>query len=320
MKRIGLMFLSILLCAPCVAWSDTNELLERKAQLERDLSTSMFHGIKDLDEFFSKELAIIEERVKEENPKLVESVKNYSDDIKVIKYNNWYAEQVFNEYRDFFLWRLRERSQESGREIKSYFNPSLSVDFQSEYWLDRGELDTEKCNWGTYRAKDNTREEVEKELADMREHVCLFPDGFEEHAVYLREEDFSDDSTWDSFVEKKIWAIDDSIKDGWHVKFDVLLTGEWDLGDDTNLSRIVRLVIGYDLYDYKEYHNYRNQEHQDIKDGMFSYMLRDKKKCETLGDCRYIVGIEDPSKWKSSISPGWSFKQIQTNHETFISK
>jgi len=106
MKRIGLMFLSILLCAPCVAWSDTNELLERKAQLERDLSTSMFHGIKDLDEFFSKELAIIEERVKEENPKLVESVKNYSDDIKVIKYNNWYAEQVFNEYRDFFLGGL----------------------------------------------------------------------------------------------------------------------------------------------------------------------------------------------------------------------
>jgi len=307
MKRIGILFLSFILCMPVVARGEVVSLIDGKEDADRISNMPIFQGVNDISDFFEQELEIIEERVRLDNPDLVEAVKTDNDNVKIIKYNNWYAQKIFYKYRDLFMARLNEQSQKSGRKIKSSFYPDLALDYQYEYWLDEGELDTDKCSGNaTYKAKNTSREEVEKELDSWREHVCLYPDGFEEHRIQLRDEDMNEYSYLDR--AKMLSVYDDFAADGIRLEFDINLfysQSQRNCNDPSvDCIQILHFDVAYDIYSYQEYHDYRNQNAQDIKDGMFSFIPKERRKCDTLYNCP-LVGIEDVTKWKSSILPTW---------------
>ena len=80
---------------------------------------SSFKYLQEYREIIRQQLPIIEERMKQIDPDLVESYKDYTDVQKVVKYNNYLAEKTFNDYKDFFMWLMEQKSTESGREIKN---------------------------------------------------------------------------------------------------------------------------------------------------------------------------------------------------------
>lgn len=262
--------------------------------------------IQNHKDFFNQELSIIEERIKKTNPELVESVKNDSDEIKIIKYNNWLAKNTFDDFRDFFVWKLEKQSETSGRKVRTAIN--LLGPNSQEYWLDRGVLDEEKCNGGTYVAKNNSRHQINKELRDMRRYTCLYPDGFEEFSIeYINNEQDA----------SLIVAIDDKIK-GLHTEYYLFLNNDMYVDQNTNYESATQSIIfsvESAVYDYTEYHNWRNQGRQDIKDGMYSYVPRKKQKCNTLG-C-ITKEVKDIEKWKSAKLPG--YKVEGKTHDMFIS-
>ena len=299
----------IFLLVVCTMFTDVNAWAGQD-----NVDDSVFNGIYDFETFFSSELQIIEERVRQDNPELVESMKDADNDIKLIKYNNWYAQKVFDQYRNLFLWKLDEDSKKTGRSIKSRFIADAVVDYQYEYWLDRGKLDTKKCNGGTYQPKDTSEQEINKLLVDERKHTCFYPDGFEEHAVFIKDEGDMNNIRSDT-IYKSLSIIDDYKEDGKRIEIDINLNGSWDWDrtnqlDDTH--GLLSFSVAYDIYDYDEYHNYRNQEQQDIKNGMWSYLTKEdrQKDCTRLWDECPVMGIKNPDKWKSSISPSWYTKSV----------
>ena len=250
--------------------------------------------VQDYKVFSQQQLSVIEGRMKQINPELVDSVKNDSDEIKFIKYNNWMAKKFFDDYLDFFVWKIEQKSKETGREVKTEIN-MLGAN-SKDYWLDRGILDTEKCYEAGYLPKNNSRREVNKFLREQRRHICLYPDGFEEFSIeYINnEEDAS-----------LIVAIDDKI-DGTHTTYSVFLNNDMTVNSSKN-HEIAELAIIFSVeafvQNYNEYHNWRNQEKQDIKDGKVQYVPKKKQKCDSFGGC-IIMEIKDIEKWKSSRSPG----------------
>jgi len=266
MKRIGLMFLSVLLCAPCVAHADV------------DIEQNVFAGVHDLAEFVNQELQIVEEKMKEFNPRLVESVANDSDVVKIIKYNNWMAEHIFEEYRDFFLWDLRQQSEKTGREIKYEFNPDPRSSFQQRYWLDRGIMETDQCNGhSSYTPKGVDCIEWNKVNQSEREHTCLYPDGFEEYEIWINEtsytlSDENNDYLMNSGckgcdVVKHFLVAQDNAKENIRTKYSVSLSGNSSV-DENAMTRFSLYVFETEI-DYDRYHDWRNREQQDIIDGKY---------------------------------------------------
>lgn len=305
MKRIGILFLSIILYMPIVARGDV---------VTED---SVFAGLHELEAFVSQELEIIEEKMKELNPRLVESAANDSDMVKIIKYNNWMAEYIFDEYRDFFVWDLRQQSEKTGRKIRSSFDPDPSIDYSARYWLDNGIMETEQCNGGQYRMKGDTCFEWHELFQDEREHTCLYPDGFEEYTVNINEMDSLSDSNnsyWSKArcegcdVVKKIAVFQDNAHDNVRRKYDVKLTGSSEIGGKGDQMTRLHLWVSETIIDYSKYQDWRNRTQQDIIDGKYTdgMICEPSPKSECIdrgyedGSCVHVHNGPDWKKWKSN--------------------
>ena len=266
---------------------------------------STFGYLQEYSEIMKQQLPIIEERMKQIDPDLVESYKDYTDVQKVVKYNNYLAEKTFNDYKDFFMWLMEQKSAESGRAIK---NEIYENGREVYYWLDEGIMDSEQCNGHKlYKNKNNGRYEVNKMLRDERKHTCLYPDGFEEYKI----------TTQDFGSPYLSVSIDDHLTNI-RAEYEVSLTIESDSDDPNNISNSVFLDVFKSVYNYQEWHQWRNQLNQDIKDGMYQYVPKKKQDCNPAFGCK-IIEIKDIEKWKSSKIPGAKIRGMTSDRDLFYS-
>lgn len=289
------MLLLILLAIPEMSFADGFE------DVAKDPA---FAYLQEYKRIINQQLPIIEERMKNINPELVESVKNESDETKIIKYNNYLAEKTFDIYKESFLNDMEQQGKKTGREIKTadYSNGNLYK------WLDAGKMDQEKCNGGTYIPKRNSRYEINKMLRDQRKHTCLYPNGFKEYSIEI---DDSADNTKNSLSREKSMVVCEDLPDeGIRIEYSVFLQQDSNIEDKKTYyssEQSIIFSVDYTIYDYIEYHKWRNQDRQDIKDGMLEYIPKAKQMCRSESTC-VSVRVKDVEKWKSSRLPKMSIK------------
>lgn len=262
MKRL----FAILLCLPAVCLG--SEYDDKYNKLKND---STFSPLMAYEELVKHSLPVIEERVRNIDSELVESAKNDTDEQKIVKYNNRLAQKVFDDYKKRFLSDLEQKSKQTARKIKEEKNPFS--DNGTHTWLDRGMLDTEQCNGGTYTAKNDSEKEIEKARRDTMGHTCLYPDGFETYEMY-----FADDESMPGlYVE-----MDDKSKNVTEVYFvDLYRTVNADNPNDVGYH--LMLDVSNLTYNYTENHIFRNAIQQDIKDGYMNEPIQCQgQKCDEL--------------------------------------
>ena len=270
---------------------------------------STFRYLQEYSEIMKQQLPIIEERMKQIDSDLVESYKDYTDVQKVVKYNNYLAEKTFNDYKTRFMNELYSKLRPV--HTKSFTGKEKSLNYEHHYWLDDPVMDTEQCNGGTYKAKDYSREEVEKELKDQREHTCLYPDNYEEFYILLQNSGDDKNSTDGLYVRK------DSIQDNTHTSYSVVLNKNTLDENPDFIENVLDLVVSVQTTTYMENHIERNNWQQDIKEGMRTY--KEDGYCRN-GACRFTE-IKDMSKWRSgNYSADYKVQEIATGNSLHYEK
>ena len=275
----------------------------------------VFSGVQEYDNIMKQSLPIIEARISSlandplgTGAKLVQSSKDDTVFQKIVKYNNYLAEKTFNEYKDRFIADLYIHGQETNRAVrtKNYGDGSnLNLTKEIFIWLDAGIMDSDQCNGGTYKAKDYSREEVEKQLKDQRDHTCLYPDGFEDYTLVIENAGANHNNT------KILLLSIDSVANNTHKTYKISLNKESYLDDSKNQTSAFYLDISSQETTYYEHQTERNNWQQDIKDGMREY--KEDGYCLD-GRCQFTE-IKDMSKWRSgNWGPDYKIKELATGH------
>lgn len=287
MKRI-FVFLILMITTTCFA--------NKYDDVKQD---STFEMLQEYTNLMKQQLPIIEERMKKIDPEFVESLQSDTDIQKVVKYNNYLAEKTFNDYKDFFVWLMEQKSLETGREIKQQIYGNGKETF---YWLDEGIMDSEQCKGHVvYRNKNNGRYEVTKMLRDERKHTCLYPDNFEEYKMVYQD-----------FGSPYLNVSIDDMSTNIRAEYVVSLTIKTSSNNPDNISNFVDIDVSKFIYDYQDFHTWRNQVQQDIKDGMYQYVPKKKQNCNSTFGCQ-IIEAKDLAKWKSSKLPATKITGISSN-------
>ena len=274
MKRIFAFLL--LLFAPTFVWAD----------MVSNYDKNIFTKSQDVESILDAQLPIIEERMKH----IFSDINEFKhilvkEDIytqrKLIKYNNLLAEKIFNEYEEFFLWKMKQKSKETGREIKE------SVGYDTIYWLDAGIMDSEQCNGGTYERNNNSKKEQAKYFEDLQKHTCLYPEGFEEFAIKLIEYDGE---------HELVVFIDDVLSNIRNV-YTIALKVDDNIDNSAIEENTLFFTSFKQTYDYHDYHRYRNEEQSSIINGKIFDEPLPKSKIED-----YSFGMDNSYiSWKASL-------------------
>ena len=279
------------------------------SQEKSDVLNTMIGYSGNYEEFMKHESKLIEDyflnKIEPEYGNMVDNFNAimHSDMDKIILYNNLMVEILFAEYKSFFLWRLEQKSKETGRQIKQkeFINEKgLSERF---FWLDRGVMDSEECNGGIYKAKNRNRRQLKKELADERNHTCLYPNGFEEYEISIQQHGDT----------HKIRVSEDNKSESKHFDWDIDV-GYTDHGDKSFGDNIRYMNIYEIIYDYDEYYKEQNLYNQDAKDGMWEPVPRKQHGCKRLnkGGMCHLFEIKDMSKWDSSdFGPSYQITGVE---------
>lgn len=248
--------------------------------------------VNDFDRLSVQLLPVIEKRIKQISPDVVISAKDDSNEVKLVKYNNYLAQKVLSDYAKIFENYLTEKGKETGRKL--HLRTSGKKNY---FWLDRGDLDTDKCKV-TYTPKDYSDAEIEKYRRDEKEHTCFYPHDFEGYSVEVNYND--------TLSSLKV-NIDDRANNT-HEVYNISLSKSDKLNGLSHIS--VRLFTH--IYDYNEYYKYLNQIRQDLKDGLDNPVL------EYPGDDKYderLTQQETVDVWTKPLSEIKSSQMIPQKHE-----
>ncbi len=207
----------------------------------------------------------------------------------------FFAERVLMSYWDDVLVQLNDMSVKTGRQVKSETVEGDNTIFY-HYWLDRGKLDAPEC-----------------ETDYRRRHACVYPDGFEEFELTVKEAKTSDPKRWglslDVWRDKREQNKTNFISYSVNMNEKSLNTGVKDMHGVWGAV----YIAGHE-YDYDKHFANRNYRVNDIRNGM---MLR-VSKSELGGKGKVPLGVEgweiDTSKvWKSQdMPPSAEFVEVIT--------
>lgn len=134
----------------------------------------------------------IENKILSINPQLVEQNADKSTNEKLIVYRSYLARASFDWYKEYFINKLKERSRQTGRQIKSEEGEHTIY-----LYLDNGRLDLPEC-----------------QLEDWQ--ICPYPDKHED--FYVTIEDFE--------TYGEISLIEDDVARNIHQSFMVILSDD----------------------------------------------------------------------------------------------
>ncbi len=188
---------------------------------------------------------------------------------------SFYAEKVQLDYLDDVLVQMREKSEQTGRQLKQNVL-EYPTWIEHNYWLDRGEMDSENC------------------VMDVsKRQACDYPDGYEEFHVIFRESIPKTGDTLNWFNSLVVFRDDRLGNKANNISFDI--NSQIHVGDDIADSTTGVNIVGQEER-YDESRKNKNDFASDVREGMFI------KGKETKG-----LGVEmfemDTSKvWKSQKS------------------
>lgn len=242
---------------------------------------------------------VLIEKVRAVNPNIIEKLEalGLPDERKMSLLRSYLAYESFNYYKNKFLSDLKKRSQETGREIKSddWWTEDKNFDIsENTYWLDRGELDTEKC-----RSDDGFT-------------LCQYPDGFEEFNVRIHET-VSVNMADDTYSTQELVLTKDVPSEDYSLRCSIVLDIQTNEGyaDAADVEFVENMYMAYlhvscSTKKYSEYHAWRNQEVLDVVAGKYDVVsVRKMPKGNPFG--KYIYDLrasQNPDEWKSNKLPG----------------
>ena len=166
------------------------------------LPIPVFADSKNVDNI--TEISVIEKKIADTNPNLVESMAQESDLVKLATYRSYLAKLNYLFYKNKYVLDFVDLSKYKKRTIKTYLNENI-VDVDASishipngvYWLDRGELDSEECrkkiNGVVYR-NGVMQDGFEEFLLSIDDNIIRFIyDDAEANARYIVTMSFSDE-------------------------------------------------------------------------------------------------------------------------------
>ncbi len=226
------------------------------------------------------ELKNIENKMLAINPELVEQNTNKSNNEKLIAYRNYLARASFDWYKEYFINKLKERSQKTGRQIKS--NSTTEHDF---YQLDNGRLDLPECQKDIWQ-------------------ICPYPDKHEEFYI-----DITDYGT-----QQEIFVQEDDADRNVTQTFSIYLSND-SFSDTNNTTTEIILDIDSIQFPYDEWAQYREQERAyTAKFGTMSKKelrnyKRDVKK-------RKIIEEKYPGNFPTGFVIGYNYEYINSKSQS----
>ena len=235
-------------------------------------------------------LAEMESIIKTKDPDLVAELQDNSDDEKFAGYRSKLAELAFDEYEQAFVTALKQKSKETGRELKKREH-NFGCESEVFYWLDKGELDSPEC--------DIERPDLsDKEWVDwVTAHACFYPEGYEEHWLLIKNLDTCNKLTNKEFNDRQILATDDYKDKNTRIVYNIMLSDQ-SINGTSRHDQTIFLKVLQTSVDYDRFHAYRNQEVQDIRDGMYEY----SGKVYPDGS-KELYKVDYSKNWKSAEGP-----------------
>lgn len=189
------------------------------------------------------------------------------------------SQDILFSYYDELHTRMTEIGRATNRTVKHETDTDEYDGISEKLWLDRGDLDLEKCNW---------------DFAARR--ACDYPDGFENFSVDLYDSNpyMSKEQTTivmnvqiDSPNENKVNSIS--------IDFNAY---------DSDRTMGVSVIVSGTEYKYDEFYNWQNQTAQDIRDGMYVKVPKKKgrqPKGSPFPDIEWQM--DDSREWQSQKIP-----------------
>ena len=241
----------LLTIIPCLCYGD---------EYDDVMQDSTFKYLAEYDKWVEHSLPVIEARIRQIDSVLVESTKNDTKEQKIVKYNNRLVQKVFDDYKNDFLADIEKKSKETGRKVKK--EKSAFFDNGTRIWLDEGIMDTDQC----------------------KEHVCFYPDGFEEYDIDI------DDDRENPYM---IVSIDDRLRNR-NENYEIDITNESDASKSGDMYHHSMLQVYKLVYDYNDNHRYRNQLQKAIRDDDFT--------CHSEEECSKKSKIPQPIEQSSVLN------------------
>lgn len=284
------------------------------------LSTAEYEKNVTLDKFkeYESELATM-------FPHIAEYVRDKSDEERFVRYKNALYEQAFEEYENYFLTELRKLSEKTGRKLKT--NTSYTYNYKKDpdmrypcgytkyYWLDNGELDTEKCNPNT---KGMTMREA---LWAERQAACFFPDAYEEHMLVVVKPASQDKDFCASIVSNNqghMYFDTEDANENIRLEYNVSLIHshpQYSVSQENNVSYKADISMYKTEIDYNRYQEWRNQTVRDIRNGLYTDAEINDEENSVHLDKDYL------NKWESSHNiPMGRITGFNSNYDFSINK
>lgn len=130
MKKIIMLFLLIVMPILAFAISDNEYYKPNLQSVKRDETINNLNDLKDLENWTKNQLNIVELRMKQLNPELVNRLVQESDNVKIIEYVSWMSEKLFKDFYEKYMNELQEYSQNLGRKIEIYNAGSKGIDYR----------------------------------------------------------------------------------------------------------------------------------------------------------------------------------------------
>ncbi len=269
LKKV-LVFLFIAFCAN--SFAEPDETFLKNNEFSKNLLSDFTDKFSTYESIISEQdVETVENFLRQRDPQLVASMQGENIQIKWVMYKNRIIDIAFNEYEQAFVARLKEKSAQTGRQLK---RRAIRQDGQctmiTTYWLDNGELDSDKCQIPKGMS-------LKDSLEWERKHACFYPDGYEEHSIIIQKSLCRDKFTAGDHVDY-IWATDDYKEQNLRIDFQISMNGDnasenINVLKKTSIDHVSRLKLDLAQWtnEYDRYYNWRNLEIEDIRAGMWEY-------------------------------------------------
>ena len=309
MRRMACAIFSIIFAVPACA-------TEKAWSVDTSISDTISTQFEQQTDILASSVDEIIEKIRGIDPNFVwflESSGLVQENKKVNVVRSYLAYKSYETYKNKFLADLKQRSQETGREIKTkHFESSLDRLKETHYWLDRGRLDQPECH-------------LNGDVNDA--YVCKFPDGFEDFFIVIKTY-FPSDNTMQNKVTNFINEISGNsgsvgsvisvIKDmpQKNVTLETMITisnsgqvEEFKSGSlyETFIGNNFSSTLNIITSKYDEIHEWRNQEVADTLAGKHDVLYTEET---SMGTRIHERQEENMTGWKSNWLPAAHIKAI----------
>ncbi len=193
----------------------------------------------------------------------------------------YFADQLFYEYKNKIVEFLEQKSHETGRKLIAETSELDDGYTESRWWLDRGKMDSEKCNWDF-----------------KKRQACDYEDGFSEYSIISRVYNTDDNFYWSQDLRVH---FDDVAQNKTNIISFVVTTRK--SRNENQIMYDVNVRISGDEQKYDEFYKWQNQMAADVRAGWFRRATRAEKR-KYKGSPFSVDWVGDESQeWESQKIP-----------------